>query len=78
MIDFFRASGIRAEYEVVSLFSYFPNPSVNRGYLLCQPSGAFVMGLPFLMFWIVSWVIVTALVMLLINILDNKNTKETS
>lgn len=36
----------------------------------------FVMGLPFLMFWIVGWVILSALIMLLINILDSKNIKE--
>ncbi|MEX0422273.1 DUF3311 domain-containing protein [Providencia rettgeri] len=56
----------------------FPILSLTVGIYYANQVEPFVMGLPFLMFWIVSWVIVTALVMLLINVLDNKNTKETS
>ncbi|AWS52046.1 MULTISPECIES: DUF3311 domain-containing protein [Providencia] len=56
----------------------FPILALTVGIYYANQVEPFVMGLPFLMFWIVSWVIVTALVMLLINVLDNKNTKETS
>ncbi|MBP6124036.1 MULTISPECIES: DUF3311 domain-containing protein [Providencia] len=55
----------------------FPILALTVGIYYANSVEPFIMGLPFLMFWIVAWVVITALVMLLINILDNKRSKET-
>lgn len=54
----------------------FPLLALTVGIYFANRVEPFVMGLPFLMFWIVGWVIISALIMLLVNILDSKNSKE--
>lgn len=54
----------------------FPLLALTIGIYYANSVEPYIMGLPFLMFWIVSWVVITALIMLLINILDSKHSKE--
>ena len=54
----------------------FPILALTLGIYYANRVEPFIMGLPFLMFWIVSWVVITVFIMLLINILDNKTTRE--
>ncbi|MDT1065341.1 DUF3311 domain-containing protein [Providencia stuartii] len=54
----------------------FPLLALTVGIYYANRVEPFVMGLPFLMFWIVAWVVISALIMLLINILDSKKNKE--
>lgn len=54
----------------------FPLVALTFGIYYANRVEPFVMGLPFLMFWIVAWVVISALIMLLINILDSKHHKE--
>lgn len=54
----------------------FPVLALTVGIYYVNRVEPFVMGLPFLMFWIVAWVVISALIMLLINVLDSKHNKE--
>ena len=47
-----------------------------RGYNLANRVEAFVLGLPFILFWTVTWVVLTSVIMAVVYVLDPANKED--
>ncbi|WP_232697511.1 DUF3311 domain-containing protein [Brevibacillus daliensis] len=62
--------------KLVHVLGLIPFIGMLGGLPFANKVNAFVLGLPFLLFWIVLWVILTSIIMAIINYIDPANREE--
>ncbi|WP_236707920.1 DUF3311 domain-containing protein [Brevibacillus choshinensis] len=62
--------------KFIHVLGLIPFIGMLGGLPFANKVSSFVLGLPFLLFWIVLWVILTSVVMVLVNYLDPANREE--
>lgn len=61
-----------------ALLGFLPFVGILGGVFFANRVTPFVLGLPFLLFWMVAWTVLTAILMALVYKLDPKNRRDTS
>ncbi|WP_377520163.1 DUF3311 domain-containing protein [Priestia megaterium] len=62
--------------KLINILASIPFVGILGGTYFANRVTPYVLGMPFLLFWIVLWVVLTSLIMLLIFKLDPINKKE--
>ena len=62
--------------KLIHVLAFIPFLGVLGGIFFANRVEPYVIGLPFILFWIVAWVVLTSVLMTVIYMLDPANRKE--